>query len=290
MSEKKVLLAGLPSSGKTTFVAALWYYVLNADSNLTIDSVKGSEDEYLNEISLLWAKYQPVPRTLLNQTNFQGDSIKMNLLNKETDQKLVLNIPDFSGETYRIQFEDRSWDKRYFELVKEISGIILFIDPNDKKSKCELIFHENNYLRMWGDEVPTDQIAPLKTWDYSDVPSQVKLVDALQFLVFHKPQIKDIKVSVVISAWDKIQKIYSPDYSPVTWTEKHMPLLYQYLITNEETFKSRFYGISAQGGDYGDIEDKLRLQAFDPLERIIVKEDADLSKDIIRPILWATHD
>jgi hypothetical protein len=50
---KKILLAGLHNTGKTTYVAALWYMLSNYDDHFPVKlgSLEHGEDTYLNQIS-----------------------------------------------------------------------------------------------------------------------------------------------------------------------------------------------------------------------------------------------
>jgi adenylylsulfate kinase-like enzyme len=110
---------GLPKTGKTTFVAALWH-VLNSedvDDSLQL-SVLGGDDTYLNLIHDEWLNYVEVDRTTQ-----QNEAIPtMHLVNKTGVLKCALSIPDLSGETYLRQWVDREWsDKVYSYFCTPIS-------------------------------------------------------------------------------------------------------------------------------------------------------------------------
>ncbi len=57
MSQKRIMICGLPESGKTTFIAALWYLLSNDEIStaLTLESLPENRN-YLNSLSRKWAR------------------------------------------------------------------------------------------------------------------------------------------------------------------------------------------------------------------------------------------
>lgn len=282
MASKKILFAGLPSSGKTTFIAALWYFLTKSPENcsLSLESSIG-ENEYLNDICETWLSFKPVSRT-----NPKSETtVLMNIKNNSNGEKAILEIPDFSGEVFRDHFDTREWSKEHDELLNEVDGILLFINPSEERNRPQFITLENEILRYFGEEPevkPTQQ----EEFNLNFVPHQVKLVEILQFMEFYKPKKKPMKVSIVISAWDLVMENYeSKSSSPVKWTATHLPLLFQYIVSNENIFNVQYFGVSAQGGDY-DSEEIEELMKKKPEERIHVREEDSISTDITKPILW----
>jgi DNA polymerase III delta prime subunit len=290
MSEKKILLAGLPSTGKTTFIAALWYYVncSNTDKSLTLNSLAKGEQEYLNKIRQAWLSYEQVQRNII--ANFKGEEVIMNLKKTENGENIVLNIPDFSGEAFKAHFDSREWTKEYDAIINDLTGLVLFINPSDEKNRSVLISKVNETARLLGDKIPeTNEGVILKNWDPEHTSNQVKLVESLQFIQFHKLQNRTLKVSVVISLWDEVIKNHGNNsFTPEKWLEKHMPLLYQFIICNKFNFLAEYFGISAQGLDYVDDEKVEEFTNSDPIKRILVKQNDIISNDIARPITWIT--
>lgn len=281
MTEKGILFSGLPESGKTTYLAALWYFIFNSTKNheYTSDSLENTELEYLNSISRNWASCEDVMRT--NQNKIEMVNIRM--IHNASGNSMVLKIPDISGETFNRQFQDREWDEEFDYLLENVYGILLFIDPKDKKNRPRLIYHENQYYRLLGESMSNS--IPEQSWSEDLVPSQVKLVDFLQMIDFHKPNILK-KISVVVSCWDLI----NVNLTPQLWCKEELPLLYQYLIANEELYDVKFFGVSSQGGNYENEEIKEGLLNKEPLERISVTTDSNTDNNILSPILWITNE
>ncbi|MRX42063.1 hypothetical protein GJU43_22540 [Flavobacterium sp. LC2016-23] len=282
MSNKGILFSGLPGSGKTTYLSALWYFIFNnrIDIGYTCDSLKDTELTYLNSISKSWASCSKVIRT--NQNKIEMVDLKM--INTVSKESITLKIPDISGETFNSIFRDREWFEEFDYLIENVDGLVLFLDPNDKKNKPQLIHQVNESYRIFDAALVNDN--PELAWTEELVPSQVKLVDFLQMLDFHKPNsIK--KISIIISCWDLVQSSTEPEI----WCKEELPLLYQYLSANTEIFTTKYFGVSSQGGTYENdqIKDKL-LAIEDPLERISVTDGVTISNNILSPLLWITDE
>jgi len=281
MTDKGILFSGLPESGKTTFLAALWYFIFNSteEQEYTSGSLEDTELEYLNSISRNWASCEDVIRT--NQNKIEMVSIKMT--HKISGYSMILTIPDISGETFNTQFQDREWDEEFDYLLENVYGILLFIDPRDRKNKPRLIYHESQHYRFFSETMvnPSSE----QRWTEDLVPSQVKLVDFLQMVDFHKPNLIK-KISVIVSCWDLIDSNQKPEL----WCKEELPLLYQYLISNEQLFKVKYFGVSSQGGNYEIDDIKENLIKKEPLDRITVTDGVYTSNNILDPILWITNE
>lgn len=315
-----VAIIGLPATGKTTYIAALWYLMMSHSQHcsLEIDSLEEGNQEYLNELSNKWASFGDLGRTMLADV---GDVI-MNLKFVESESTLTLNIPDYYGEIFDEHFRDREWSLEYSQLMNTADGILLFIDPRSTNNVSATIMSELSALKQFQDtdvfdgflsslqtaeneeeshEKPakeTDPVVPEKViaeaeeakkpklYQHKSSSNQVKIVDLLQFLSTHVPGFKSIKVSLVISAWDVVNEYYD-NISPEDFLRKKLPLLFQFLNCNQQSFQVKMFGVSAQGGDYGaDIE---TLEKLSPDERVIVYDTGGTSKNIAKPIIWLTE-
>src|ERR1700680_4955240 len=85
------LLIGLPDTGKTSFLAALWYMVGQSGTNcgLTLERLDG-DIQYLNQIRDAWLEYRPVPR---NKADLEKP-VSMLLKDSATGQVGRLGFPD----------------------------------------------------------------------------------------------------------------------------------------------------------------------------------------------------
>ncbi len=295
MSETRILISGLPSTGKTTFIAALWNYVNSdaEDKSLALDTLAGSEHEYLNSIANDWLAYKDPSRSLQN-TNFER--VIMPLKKTATGEAITIEIPDIAGEKFRDHFDLREWPLEFDNLLDNLSGIVVFVNPQHKNNlpkfiadiqEIEGLFGEDNVASQKTEDVEEAPAPTLTNWDVKFVPNQVKMVEVLQLLQFHKAHNKQLKISLIVSAWDTVSG--GDTILPKEWMENNLPLLYQYLICNTDKYMVRFFGVSAQGCDYGNEQALDNLMAKDSHDRIVVKEDGVPIKDITQPIIWMTE-
>ena len=275
MNEKQICFIGLPSSGKTTFLAALWHYINSQENecDLTLDGYK-EKYEHLNSIQEQWAEGKSVLRTPVESKLFAV----LNLKSKITGESFILSIPDLSGEEFEGQIEKNKLRKEVFESIDNSNGIMLFINAN--KSDHDTYFHEITGINKTEDENISEQ----SNWDYRFIPTQVKLTQILQSLICFPFTKTHHKLAIIISAWDVAldRKI-----SPCTWLETEYPMLSQFLSSNSNCLTSKIYGVSAQGGDLNDSQIKETLtDMFDASDRIICADGNLSSNDITTPLSW----
>ncbi|MGD0181587.1 MAG: hypothetical protein ABSC15_17380 [Terriglobales bacterium] len=238
------LLIGLPNTGKTSFLAALWYMVGQSSIScaLKLEKLDG-ESQYLNQIRDAWSEYRPVPRNKADSEK----AVAMWLKNRETGNVGRLSFPDLSGEAFRSQWTERQLARTYDKSLREATGGVLFLNPENiiKPHRIDTV---NVVLGdIGGDEAKQKAKIKDKPWDKEQSPTQVQLVDILQFMAARSYFQAPFRLSVVVSAWDRITL---SNCRPSDWIEREQPLLKQFFESNEELFEVSFYGVSAQGGRY----------------------------------------
>ncbi len=239
------LMVGLPRTGKTTFLAALWHVVRSDEvpESLRLDRLEGDQ-EYLNLIAGQWLRCEPLERT-------SGDEIKVDirLRDPESGRLVRLRIPDISGELYESLWENRMCLTSFTVLVTEVDGCLLFVHPGELVETGWIDDANATYLE-WEkagvegeDAEPPGEADPKGIdWDARLAPTQVRMVEVLQFLT--EISEKRFRVVLVISAWDLVTE----NMAPAKWLEKHLPLLWQFLTANPDLFDVTYMGVSAQGG------------------------------------------
>ncbi|HDR8996994.1 TPA: hypothetical protein QDB01_002923 [Burkholderia vietnamiensis] len=275
MSELYHSILGLPRSGKTTFLAALWHLIDagEVETKLVLDKLVG-DHAYLNNIVHAWRRCEEVPRTpRAAETN-----VAIHVHEPATGRKVVLGFPDLSGESFEDQFASRRCKAEYVEGFARNGGILLFVNADRPQDGMTLV--------DIGPVVAGDAEAPVaaeeQVWTPALVPEQVRLVDLLQFLQ-RPPFVRcERRLALCVSAWDVLG---NSTLSPEQWVSRELPFLYQFLKNNPGSFNTRFYGISAQGGDVkGELRSELARQT--PSRRIrCVGPDSD-DHDLTAPLLW----
>ncbi len=300
MVGRRYLLIGLPESGKTTFIGALWHVVQANEvaSALKLHRLVGDRT-YLNALRDAWAQCAPMPRT-----SQQGDTMVRMLLADAAKNVHELWLPDMAGETFRAHWANREWDASYDSLIEQAEGALIFIRGGRVDEPLSLV--GGNWLAekiadassQAGDaEVERDATEAVTSavpeaegmkaatgvpvpWDANESPTQAQLVDLLQLLMWRRPTVR-WRIAIVMSAWDEVRDL---DRTPEQCCAERVPLLAQFLRSNERRLNIRYYGVSAQGGAI-PRDNKRLLSLTHPSRRIeVVCSHAPPTNDITLPL------
>lgn len=288
-SISKNLLVGLPESGKTTFIAALGYVVGTREVPEALELRELSDDtQYLSTISDEWSEFKPMTRT---QTSF-STMISMKLAEPGSDIVTELSLPDVSGEKFQQQWRDRQWDDAYAQLVEEATGLLLLVHCDkvvEPKTIREAHIAVNRLKVVEDEEDDGEEEEEYVPWEAAKAPTGVQLVDLLQFVMDARPNHSPLRLGVIVSAWDIIEKM-PPGMgcdTPEAWLKKRIPLLEQFLRANQDDFEWKVFGVSAQGVNLADSDDVKRSQRESrPARRVIVHDGKERTHDITQPIRW----
>lgn len=168
----------------------------------------------------------------------------------------------------------------YINDCNVTDGLLLFVTadrPQDDLSVRELA------SMIEGDETRSGDDGHIVEWSPELVPEQVRLVELLQFLQYPPFKRRRRRVAVLVSAWDVLP---NPDLAPEEWVKRELPLLYQFMNTNVESFDSRVYGVSAQGGNVHINAAKEELLHKTPSQRIKCIGPHTNVHDLTDPVLW----
>ena len=269
-NKKNCFIMGYPSTGKTTFLTALWYVVSNGHiiDNSPIKLNNMGESSYLSSLLTSWIKVEPLIRTSLENEN---RNISIELINKQNNAICNLNFPDLSGETFSDIYTSRKIDKELYEMIEKSDSFLLF-ENIERIKKPDLIAE----LNIESEDSENKNVARNPTND----PTSIQLIDLLQII----PKINkspSINLNIILSAWDLV----SVKTNPKDYIRSEMNILWQYLVSNENGYNIKFWGVSAQGGDLTADAEKL-IEITDPEKRIIVVDsDGKESNDITLPIM-----
>jgi hypothetical protein len=269
------LIVGLPGAGKTTFLAALWQVVEYDGINATL-SVKrlDGDREHLNEIRGRWLRCEEQRRT----SSSSETSVSMILRDRSSGTTTEISFPDMSGESFRAQWTTRQWSREYDTLVERTDGVMLFIHPSTIVEPQRIDQADALVAALGGDTGQSGPDAEATPWNADDSATQVQLVELLQFIADRRHAL--MRLVIVISAWDVARQAAS---TPVEWLQRRVPLLHQYVFSNDDLWNARAFGVSAQGGDFATESERL-LSEHVPAERVIVFDGNTKSHDITLPV------
>lgn len=279
------VIMGLPASGKTTFLAALWHLIEaeETECRLSLNDYRG-DLKYLNQIAEAWRTFQKVPRT-----SHTGDvDVTIHLLDRVTGAKGAAFFPDLAGEIFDQQVEERRCRPEFIEEVAVDDGILFFINANlkgDAISVTEL----NAMLPEDGDaevhDENGDQATPLfiREWEPKLLPAQVRVVQLLSDFIRPPFAARRRRLAIMISAWDLVRDM---NVTPYQWLATRMPLVDQFLRSNEKYFKYQLYGVSAQGVDLENAADVDEATRLIPSMRIQIVGPEEEGNDLTAPLVW----
>ena len=302
---RNFVIVGLPGSGKTTFLAALWHLVESGEEacRLHLSSYKG-DLAYLNLIAEAWRTFQPVPRT-----SQVGDvDVVIELIDRETSAKATAFFPDLGGETFDTQVEARRCRPELIDRVAADDGVLLFISA-DVKGNALSIVEFNARMPSAADEPEGKQAAdnvpdhpadvgappdanggdggrPMQSppeWEPKLLPPQVRVVQLLTDMLRTPFTPRRRRLVVLVSAWDLAQRMR---LQPAQWLAVQMPLVDQFLRTNGGSFEYCVYGVSAQGVNLTDGAAVGRAARLVPSRRILILGPEGEGHDLTAPLVW----
>jgi hypothetical protein len=283
MSERAVVIIGLPESGKTTFLAALWHVATARDipTKLQLSKLIAGEATHLHAISARWRD-----ATCQDRTAVGGMKIVSMSLIDHGGREVEVTFPDVPGEEYR-----RMWEER--DCGEEIAKIM-------RTGEVMLFIHADTIMapRWIAGEAATNAAAGLtpdankiESWEPALAPTQVQLVDLLQQLREPPLDVGPRRLALMLSAWDLAA---GERLDPDAYLAQKMPFLYQYLRRNLDKWAWRIFGISAQGGEYDPVDphadrsrDATELRKRDSAStRVDVVSGDEHSHDLTAPLYW----
>ena len=101
-AQRQLLFAGLPYTGKTSFLAIFYLAVANSAGRLRLGSYK-DDREYLNEIAGRLMRCEKAVHTEMKEHRELSLSLEL----AESAEPVMLRIPDLSGETWEQAVNER---------------------------------------------------------------------------------------------------------------------------------------------------------------------------------------
>lgn len=282
MTDRSVVVMGLPGSGKTTFLAALWHLVSEGelDSKLTYVTLKTDNVAHLNHIAAVWREARKPERT-----SAAGDRVVSMILQAQGGTPQTITFPDVAGEAFLQMWEERECDDTVAGWLNG-PGVLFFIHA-DTIEAPKWVIDETLKSERLGIERETGVSV---SWSPRLAPTQVQVTDLLQSMQANPLDVGPRRLAIVLSAWDTVA---DEGLSPEEYLREKLPLLHQFLKHGlHRQWDVRIYGVSAQGGNYDEEKNEHAEAAalrdvHVPSKRIrVAHAGADESHDLTEPLQW----
>ena len=282
MPERHLTVIGPSNSGKTTYLAALYFLLKNSEGtyHFRLDrTIEVHDRTYLTEISEEWANLREIKHTDSNA----WESLELPLVSRDSTERVLISIPDLAGEFCTNALTSRKWDERIATQLECSEGFLLFININDLRMVD--LMDAGWAARIAQTRELNKNKRPAEVWepDHETLPSDVLYTDLIQQVHFHNTG-KRYRVSVVLSAWDIVQP-ESLKRDPETFFSKRFPLLAQFFASHVDRFAVEIFGVSAYGAKQEDPVAVKDLEDKDPNERVQVVHSSEYGHDITLPLM-----
>jgi len=261
MSEIKCLIAGLPSSGKSTYIGALWYNLRNLKSVIDMELIDSPENLpeniiHLNGLSDNWIRIKKIDRTNSNA----ADNVQLNLVHKGSNEIIRLNVPDFLGETFQ-SIIDLQNDKK-LQLWCQDSESLLYMMNEISPGQFEDDNHHDS------DEI-NDEVHTMPDLQSKDMTPATQNIMILKYLLSQKAF---KKVVIALTWWDEATQNGKTIVDPEHHLQSTSPALYNFIKYHIPSAK--IVGISGQGRKYIEVDGK-----NPELEKAFIDEMAKMTKE-----------
>ena len=261
MNEEYILIAGLPESGKSTYVGAL-SYVLSHYQGKALLQTQANTNPYVASLAESWMNMEQVNRSHAEDHERLDFEVK-----KSEGAPFKLILPDFMGESFQRVIEQkekpelRNWyskTKSLFLLMREI--------------RSEFVVEDNKGVE------PTMLPSKVDPLTVKLMSFQAKNIMLLKYL---DSQMIIDNLILGISAWDELKT----KKNPKSYLKFKMPTFYHFV----ERYwpNTQVYGISAQGGKYkadDNYIDSMQEKAIMGERAYIVGDDGLHDFDITIPL------
>ena len=281
-----VVMAGMPGTGKSTFLGAL-YHMLECEAvpSIALDVLPAAR-QHLEGLRGRWLRVEGERRTPKASPVLNDVKLRM----RGDGTVLSLRWPDLSGEYFDDMVRKRTLNGEVARLLRGATALVVFLHPDTVTRQPRIRDVDRvteAVVREPIDHPPQDATADgvtLMDWDPMMIPGQVLVVELIQLLLDNWFGPSPSGVSLVLSAWDVVAGGHT---TPRDYLSEQLPLLSQFLEANSDRPHFEIYGVSALGGD-PEVERERLLGEIDPGRRIrVVRADGTTAEDgILAPIRW----
>jgi hypothetical protein len=209
VSAIRLCLVGLPETGKTTYIAALWAYVNAPGPVERYRIVRQPKDaKYLTEIADAWVRGLDMPRN--DSTEAPNVSFEIGAKNK---RNLEFRLPDLRGEVFKTAVTKSQADQATIDSVMNADVILFVVSTRSATTFAAL-------AELGFPAPPEGQPEPDVVLD--DLDTDFLNTELLQKLRYLFVDTKMPPILVLVSAWDRMEDAWEAE-AALTATEGREP-------------------------------------------------------------------
>lgn len=265
-------MLGLPRTGKSTYLGALWRLVQDM------------------EVPDIWEVDFTGARSRINMlADNVSNGIEMERTEVDTeegfelevgftgDHSVRLDIPDLSGEATRELVEGRVWRKSLAGTLERANALMLFVHPDSIELPVPANFTGADESEDDGEPAEEELQFPVK-----DACTAAKLIELLENVINLRSDLWPIRIAVIVSAWDRVTGAHTPP----AWLQGRLPGVAGMLTCNPDQVDATVFGVSAQGGRLPQDKEVL-LAKGGVRQRVFADDPAGKRAGLWAPLRWA---
>lgn len=242
MSARSIILIGGPDSGKTNFVGRLWP-ALDAKTGTLVVAEQPEEIGFVLDTAdhLFQGHFAPRSEHADDRRDF-----RVVVRSAAGGDNISIVVPDISGELWRNAVIESEISLDWMTELQRADGALLFVRIGSDQNVRPLDWVTSSKLlaKLGQDE------------ERNKLPTQVMLCELVRYLeltMARRPDGKKPRLSVIVSAWDRVDKEKSKK-GPVAYLSEEYPL-FAGRLGDCSALDVQVFGMSIVGGDLKDDAD-----------------------------------
>ena len=277
-SRPRLAFLGLPRTGKSTFLGALWALVQSPAETSVSETNFSGDRSYVQKLADRVARGEEIDRT-----DVDADEEMRVELAFDGELTADLLIPDTSGESLRVLVERRIWYPRLLAACEDATAILLFVHP-DRVRMPQPISALATATGETPEPAPHQPPEAAAQFDlHQHGCTAAELIDVFENVSELCHDRWPIRFGVVVSAWDRVRNAHGP--TPYEWMQTWLPGVLATVESNPDVAELEVFGVSAQGGSL-DAKDEL-LAKGEIFDRVFAQDRSGQRISLVEPIRWA---
>jgi len=278
----RLVLLGLPRTGKSTFLGALWALIQSPVETAVSEASFGGDRSYVQKLADQVARGVELDRTALDAEEELAVAVEF-----AQGGIAELVIPDTSGESLRVLAERRVWYPPLLAACKDATAILLFVHPERLRMPQRIVVGAGaapgGEVEAQADGVDLHPPDGAAFQANEHACTAAELIDVFENLAELWNDRRPIRVGVVVSAWDRIGG--DPRPTPYQWVAARLPAVLATLESNRDVADVALFGVSAQGGAL-EARDEL-LARGEICDRVFAEDSSGRRISLVEPVRWA---